>query len=134
MREVPRLQIRTLLVASDLTERTDAALGTAFALAGRVGADVHGLHALDLGTVPFSAMGAADGLRLRREAARDALEEQLQRVAPEGAPLKSRMIRVETVPKALLERAAEIGADLIVIGPAVPRRFRGPIWATRRTT
>jgi nucleotide-binding universal stress UspA family protein len=92
-----------------------------------VGAAVHVIHALDLGAVPYSAIGAAEGLQHRRQAARDALQEQVRRVAPDGARTASQQVKVETAPKAILERAEEIGANLIVIGPATPRPFRGTI-------
>jgi nucleotide-binding universal stress UspA family protein len=122
-----RLEIPAILVASDLSAGSDAVLSSTFALAEKVNAEVHVLHALDLATVPYSAMSATEGFQQRRQDARDALEEQVLRVAPEGVGAASQQVKVEAAPKAILDRAGEVDARLIVIGPATPRVFRGPI-------
>jgi nucleotide-binding universal stress UspA family protein len=120
------IDIRSILVATDLQTNSAAVLSTAAALAGQTGAEVHLLHALEMLTT-YSAMSAAEDFQRRFDAARDLMDGQVRSHIPEGVRVASRHVMMESIPRAVLDRAAEVAADLIVIGPATPRRFRGPI-------
>lgn len=119
--------VRSILVASDLRPETDHVLSSALTLASRTGAEVHVVHGVEFLTVPYSAISAADDYQRRIQDARDALEEQARRALPSGAHPASLQVREESAPRAILDRATEVGADLVMIGPARPRRFRGAI-------
>jgi nucleotide-binding universal stress UspA family protein len=121
------LRLDSILVASDLLESSDAVVGSAARLAARLGAALHVLSAVELSGVPYSAMSASAGYQGQMDGARDALFGQLARLAPEGVAPASAKVRLESPAKAILERAREVAAGLIVIGPARPRPFRGPI-------
>jgi len=121
------LDIRSILVASDLLKHSDDLLGSAAVLATRLGAELHVIHALEFAAVPYSAMGASGEYQRQGDDARQALEDQVRYAIPEGVRTASQKVRVDSAPNAIGERAREMNADLIVIGPARPRPFRGPI-------
>jgi nucleotide-binding universal stress UspA family protein len=121
------LRLRSILVASDLREGADVILASAFALADRTGAELHVVHAAEFLTVPYSAISAADDYQRRVHEAREALNEQVRRSLPEGVHPASQLVREDTAARAILARAQEVEADLILIGPARPRAFRSPI-------
>jgi nucleotide-binding universal stress UspA family protein len=125
--DMQSLDLHSILVASDLLEHSDEILHSAAALAERSGAEFHVIHAVELGGVPYSAMGAAAEYQHRTEAARESLEEQIRRALPADRQPASHKVRVESAPRAILARAHEVGADLIVIGPARTKPFRGLI-------
>lgn len=118
------VQLRSILVALDLRVETDHVLSSAFTLAGRTGAEIHVVHGVEFLTIPYSAISAEDDYQRRVHDARAALEEQALRSGVHPASVE---VREESAPKAIVQRATEVGADLIVIGPARPRRFGGPI-------
>lgn len=120
-------QLRSILVATDLRDSADPILAGTFALAGRTGAELHVVHAAEFLTVPYSAISAADDFQRRIHDAREALDAQVRRMAPASMRPTSQQVREDSAPRAILERAREVGADLVVIGPARPRPFRGPI-------
>jgi universal stress protein E len=124
---VKALKIRSILVASDLHESSDAVIRGAGELAARHGAQLHVVHAVEFATVPYSAISASPQYQRQTDEARLALHEQLERTLPAGTQPTSQKVRVEDAPKAILERARETNADLIMIGPARPRAFRGTI-------
>jgi nucleotide-binding universal stress UspA family protein len=121
------LPIRSILVASDLLESSDVAIDSAAALAARTGADIHLIHAVEFTAVPYSEVSVSAEYRRQAELARESLQEQILRVLPEGSRPASQTVCVERAPKAILDRGRDVGADLIVIGPARPRVFRGAI-------
>jgi nucleotide-binding universal stress UspA family protein len=121
------LRIRSILVATDLLESAAAVLESTVGLARRIGAEIHVLHALEGLATPYSAMGAAEDYQRRSQDARGALDDLARLAFPAGMRPASLEVRTAGAPAAILERAREIGADLIVIGPARPRPFRGPI-------
>jgi nucleotide-binding universal stress UspA family protein len=125
--DMQRLQIRSILVASDLQDGSDAVVASAAALAARLGAELHFVHAVELSGVPYSAMGAAEEYQRQTDEARQALQAQADRLLASEVDSASQKVRVGRAPDVILERAGEVGADLTVIGPARPRAFRGPI-------
>lgn len=122
-----QLHIRSIVVATDLDPRSDPVLRSAAALAADHGAELHVVHAVEFSNVPYSAMSASPHYQRQTEEARLVLDEQIRRtVAPERS-VASAKVRVENVPRVILQRAAEVSADLVIMGPARPRTFRGPI-------
>ena len=107
--------MRSVLVGSDLGPRSDAVVRGAAALALASGAVLHVVHALGLVGRPLreavTALEAGADPRARR-----ALEEQVARAAGQGPVLPA--VDYRSAPAALLERAREVDADLVVVGAA----------------
>lgn len=119
-------QIRSIVVATDLHQRSDAVLRSAGSLAARHGADLHVVHAVEIANIPYSAMSALPHYHQQKDEARQSVDEQIARTLA-GHAVASVKVRVENPPRVILQRAAEVDADLIVMGPARPRAFRGTI-------
>ncbi|HET8656268.1 MAG TPA: universal stress protein [Longimicrobiaceae bacterium] len=110
------LPIRSVLIASDLSESSDEVLRAAAEIASLSGAVLHVIHVLE--PPPLHLPGAADGaldVEARLQTARLALAEQLRRTATRQAA-KSAHTALDAPHRAIRERAREVGADLIVIG------------------
>ncbi|MBX6365234.1 MAG: universal stress protein [Gemmatimonadetes bacterium] len=107
--------IRSVLVASDLSLNSDTVLRAGAALAGRLGAALHVMHAWDLQPVPFgdAAPATFDG---NLAAADAALAAQIERAVPAGITVASRKVVIFVAHRAIVEHAAHVGADLIVLG------------------
>lgn len=109
------LPIRSILVASDLGPNSDVVLQAGAALAARVGAELHVMHAWDLQPVRYG--DAAPGTFDENLAAADAtLAAQIARAAPAGVRVASRKVVIFVPHRAIVEHAAHVGADLIVVG------------------
>jgi nucleotide-binding universal stress UspA family protein len=121
------LQIRSILVASDLLGGSDAVVHSAAGLAARLDAQLHLVSAVEFSSVPYSAMGVSGEYQRQMDDARQALHAQADRLIRKGARPASLKVRVGGAPQTILKRAVEFGADLIVMGPARPRAFRGRI-------
>jgi nucleotide-binding universal stress UspA family protein len=121
------IEIRSILVASDLLASSDAVIASAHAIAERTGAELHVLTALEIPTLPYPGTGTVVEFQRQIHDARRTLLDQVARALPTGATPASRHVAVDPAHRAILERAAQVGADLIVIGPHRPRAFRGPI-------
>ena len=111
--------VRSILVATDLSEGSDPLLRAAGAIAAATGAELHVLHALDFEPIELSPAGddppaGFPDLVSRTERA---LEEQVERAVPSGATVASRTVVIYLAHKAILARAADVSADLIVLGP-----------------
>jgi nucleotide-binding universal stress UspA family protein len=122
-----QLEIRSILVATDLLESSVAVVATAHAIAQRTGAELHVLTSLEIPDLPYPGAGTALDYQRQIHSARNALHHQVARALPAGSEASSQKVGVENAPQAILERAREIVADLIVIGPHRPRAFRGHI-------
>jgi len=111
--------MRAVLVGSDLGPRSDAVVRGAAALALGSGAALHVVHALDMIGMPLrEAVTALETGADRR--ARGTLDEQLRRVlgrAPDAAPPA---VDFRCAPAALLERARELDAGVVVVGAGPP--------------
>jgi universal stress protein E len=103
-------RIGSILAASDLSEVSREVVGTAAAFAGLTEAALHLVH------VPDPAPDAGEGERLRRE---------LRRQIPPGASVASIHLAAGGPADAILARAPEVRADLIVMGPHRPRPSGG---------
>ncbi|HET9986281.1 MAG TPA: universal stress protein [Longimicrobiales bacterium] len=107
--------IRSILVASDLSPNSDVVLRAGATLAARVGAELHVMHAWDLQPVHYgdAAPGTFDG---NLAAADAALAAQIERAAPAGTRIASRKVVIFVPHRAIVEHAAHVRADLIVVG------------------
>ncbi|MET0398907.1 MAG: universal stress protein [Longimicrobiaceae bacterium] len=107
--------MRSVLVGSDLGPRSDAVVRGAAALALASGAVLHVVHALGLVGRPLreavTALEAGADPRARR-----ALEEQVGRVLGEDVDRALPAVDYRSAPVALLERAREVDADVVVVG------------------
>jgi nucleotide-binding universal stress UspA family protein len=113
------VQIKTILVPTDFSKAADCALERAIALAELTHAEIHLVHAYELP----STLGALDvPLALPqeffdqiREAAQKQLEQRVKKVNAAGLEGQGH-VTVDTPARALLDAAAKVGADLIVMG------------------
>ncbi|HET7273644.1 MAG TPA: universal stress protein [Longimicrobiaceae bacterium] len=108
--------IKSILVASDLTEGSDASLRAAAALAEVAGAELHVLHAFDFDYSPYAERSPVRVTFQGRIAdAERAVDEQIKRAAP-SANVASREVVIYAAHNAILDRAKDVSADLIVLG------------------
>lgn len=111
---------RSILVASDLGGASDAVVHAAGGLAAALDAELHVLHAFDFPALPYRERNpAAEPVTFAdqlREAERE-LDAQLERTLPGGVRIGSREVVVFVAHRAIEERTAVVGADLVVIGP-----------------
>lgn len=111
-------QPRSVLVGTDLSPASDTVVRAAAELAAISGAQLHLVHATELPLTPYTEQGIElYGFREQLAACRSALDEQAVRVVPTGVEVGSREALLYAAHRAILERAAEVEADLIVIGP-----------------
>jgi nucleotide-binding universal stress UspA family protein len=119
---------KSILATTDLTRQCEPALRTAAALAAITGADLHVFHALELRENPYVKRSDEAGLfRVLVKEAEDGLAEQVRQTISGVVPKSVRSIMF--LPwKAIVQRAREVEADLIVMGPhthAFGDRFLG---------
>lgn len=108
---------KTILVATDFSDTAEQALDYAIALAGKLGAKIYLLNAIGLptfGVVPELGVAATstmiDGMVADNQKA-------LDKLIATKAPMKLHAIMRTGDPRDLIvDTAAEIGADLIVMG------------------
>lgn len=110
--------IRSILVASDLSRSSDPVVRAAAELADQTGAELHVLHAIEILGNPFWE-ATFDLVRLQSviHEARTRLHDQLRRVLPSGVNAGSVQLDYQAAHAAILQRAKEVRADLLVIGP-----------------
>jgi nucleotide-binding universal stress UspA family protein len=108
---------RTILVATDFSDTAEQALDYAIALAGKLGAKIYLLNAIGLptfGVVPELGVAATstmiDGLVADNQKALDKL------IAAKAPTKLHTLMRTGDPRDLIVDTAAEIGADLIVMG------------------
>src|SRR5688500_11716622 len=107
--------VRTILVATDLRERSADVLTAAGKLAEMAGAGLHVLHAFDLPSVPYSGKEHESvSFQGRIEEANRTLQQHINRHVPAGVQVSSDVV-IYVAHKAILEHAAAVHADLIVL-------------------
>jgi len=121
------LHLRSILVATDLGPGCDPAVAGAASLTAASGAGLHLIHALSLPTAAYAVAGTAVGIQSRIHNARKSLAAQIERRVPAGSAAASQVIRDGAAHQAILRRAREVEADLIVLGPHRERAFHGRI-------
>ena len=119
-----------ILVATDGTEDSARAARLAAALAARCGAELHAAHIWRPGaaeTVTAAATrpplpGEPPGYAERQ--ARKLIGAEVRRIEEEGVPVTEAHLRAGQPAQALVALAAELGADLLVVGSGRPRAVR----------
>jgi universal stress protein E len=112
-------RVRAVLVASDLSETATVVVRAAGALAALAEAELHAVHAVE--------PGGRDGESSIRELedARAALRAQLRGALPPSIESASVHVVPGRAHEVILRRAAEVAADLLVIGPHDGRQESG---------
>jgi universal stress protein A len=109
-------RFRTFLVPHDFSEDADAALETAVELAGRLGAEIHLLHAYQQPIDVLSPYGVSIPANVGPEL-RAASLARLQQIAARATGARIQTHVVEGPPAIVIaEQARAIGADLVVMG------------------
>jgi nucleotide-binding universal stress UspA family protein len=106
-----------IVCAVDFTDRSRAAAQVAVDLARRAGGSVELVHVMKRGSVDILAL-AADAVVLEEEVRAEVearLRAEAERFSAAGVPVTSHVCEGDVEP-ALLARASELGADLIVTG------------------
>jgi nucleotide-binding universal stress UspA family protein len=115
------MTLKNVLVATDFSEASDAALVYGRELAGRFGAALHVLHVADnifvttFGAETYAAM-APDLQRELEDAARAKLAELVIDSDHSGPPAKAMVVTSSSPSFAIIDYAGEHGIDLIVMG------------------
>jgi nucleotide-binding universal stress UspA family protein len=110
--------LESILVATDLSERSDDVVRAAGALAALTGARLHVLHAFDFQSLPYAEEGRVRATFAGRiDEARRALDDQLRRVIRADVEIASREVMIYVAHKAILQWADAVRADLVVMGP-----------------
>jgi nucleotide-binding universal stress UspA family protein len=109
--------IHSILAATDLTEASDGVLRAAGAVAAVSGARLHVLHAFGLELTAYPELDGPPTFQRRIEQAEETLAAQLARTLPDGVRAESGQVVIYAAHRAILERAAQVGADVIVLGP-----------------
>jgi nucleotide-binding universal stress UspA family protein len=136
-----RRTIRSLLAAVDLAETTPLVLRTADALAQATGAQLHLVHALELN---FPGVPDPPNFQGLFERAKRKLSDQVARELRAVEPVSQQVVLYERH-RTIADRAHQVKADLIVIGPhqhragllgttadRLLRTARCPSWIARR--
>ena len=109
--------IRSILAATDLGESSDEVLRAAAALAGVARASLHVIHAFDLELGAYPELDGPPTFHGRIARAEETLAAQLARTLPEGVETASREVAIYVAHRAIMDRAAAVRADVIVLGP-----------------
>jgi len=112
-----RFPLRSILAATDLGSGSDAIVRSGAILAQRAGAELHLLHSLELPWVPSKDVMHRTGFFGQIETAEERLRDQVERTMPEGVRPTSQKVIIYIARKAILDRAQDVSADLIVVGP-----------------
>lgn len=110
-----RERVKSILVATDLGEGSEAISAAAAAIAQRAGAELHTIHSLELPWEPSEDVMRRSGFFGQIEDAERRLREQGQQVLG-GQPPASEQVIIYVAHRAILDRAEEVSADLIVLG------------------
>ncbi len=112
------MRLSTILVATDLSEGSDAVVAAAAAIAEHTGATLHLVHAFELELLPYVPEVREPTLYdLRHRDAEQRLEAQALRLVPDGVRIGSRRIVSDRPHRAIATVAEEAEPDLVVIGP-----------------
>jgi len=119
---------RTLLVATDFGETSEAALGEGRAVARALGAELHVIHVVhDLAVHGGEWLGSAMSLRATQadaeEAARQRLDSLVSETDRQALGARTVVVTANSIPQAILDYADEANIDLLVVGT----HGRGPL-------
>ena len=118
---------KTILVAADGSDHAAAAVAVAQPMAAQSDADLHLIHVPEVQVTAIAVGAAAVTIPVNEEETQDAAKEVLSAAEAQagatGATVVSSEIRQGDPAEAILARAREVGADLLVLG----RRGRGTL-------
>ncbi|MDT8342432.1 MAG: universal stress protein [Longimicrobiales bacterium] len=128
---VPRME--RILAGVDLppADREDPVLSAAVRLAQILPAELHLVHAVEAGPMEPPLLPT---VTQRLEEARTAVSGYLDRVLPDDLPGVVRHVELGRAHRVLAERAREVGADLLVLGPHRGFGPSGPLKGLGTTT
>ena len=110
---------KKILVPTDFTETSDAALDYAVALAGLTGGSVTLLHVYEIPTTGFfpdrAMMASGDVARKIRTSSADALASRVSKRKSSGVPMRTVLHHGDACEEINIV-AADVDADLVVIG------------------
>jgi len=110
-------EISSILVATGLGGESDAPIRMAGFLAQRTGAELHLLHALELDALPPSSSSEPPpNFQALVERTDRELDRQAERALPAEVQPASTEVIIFVPHKAILNRALQVAADLIVLG------------------
>jgi nucleotide-binding universal stress UspA family protein len=110
--------IRSILVASDLSDGSDEVVRAAAALAALTGAELHLLHSFDLELSPYNPRGPElPNFENRIQAAELELKEQARRTVPASVKVASMEVVIYAAHRTIQECAQSLKVDLVVLGP-----------------
>jgi nucleotide-binding universal stress UspA family protein len=110
--------MQTILVPTDFSPHSDKALGVAKKLANLTGGKIHLLHCYQInvgGVSPYGVTVPEEFNRQVRDIAAEKIEDLEQKVAADGIAVEGH-ITPRFPSEAVSDLAAELGADLIVMG------------------
>jgi nucleotide-binding universal stress UspA family protein len=117
-------RIRSILVATDLSEASEEVMRAAAGLAAAKQAELHVLHAFDFPSTSQSAESVAPpSFQGKIEAVERDLDEQIRRTVPDTVRVASRRVEIYVAHRAIIDGARGAAADLIVVGPHSHRRL-----------
>ncbi|MEX0891778.1 MAG: universal stress protein [Gemmatimonadota bacterium] len=106
-----------ILAATDLGDGSDDVVRSAAFLAHATGADLYLIHSLDLPWTPSDDVMRRSGLFGQITSSEERLEEQARRTMPQGMRPAGQEVILHVAHQAIVARARDLGADLIVVGP-----------------
>lgn len=109
--------LRSILAASDLGSGSDPVVASAALLAARTGAELHLVHSLELPLARSDDAARGTGFFERIAEAEEKLRDQANRTLPDGLRTASRQVVIYLAHRAILDRASDVSADLVVVGP-----------------
>lgn len=115
------IQIRSILVATDLSPSAADVIRAGAALAQQTGAALHVMHAVEPARAPSSEGVLA--MQRRIHVARSSLYREVEKSLPRKVTAAGIHVVFAAPTLAILERAEQLGADLIVLGPHRTRPF-----------
>jgi nucleotide-binding universal stress UspA family protein len=123
-------RIRSILAANDRSEAADKVVRAAADLAVLTAAELHVVHALELPSPQPDIGVAVVGVDAALEEAREAQRQELRYSIPPTILVDSCEVGFGRPQTVILQRAAEVEADLIVIGPHRPHRLADRVLGT----
>lgn len=112
------MKIRSILVASDLSEGSDEIVAAAGSLAAATEAELHLLHAFDFPAVGHTGDEVVPAsFPDRIDVAVRALQAQAKRSVPPSVKVGSTTVEIYVAHRAILDAARGAAVDLIVLGP-----------------
>lgn len=115
------IQIRSILVATDLSQSAPDVIRAGAALAQQTGAALHVMHAVEPSRAPNNEGVLA--MQRRIHVARSSLYREVEKALPRKVTAAGIHVVFAAASAAILETAERLGVDLLVVGPHRTRPF-----------